>query len=344
MFTDSINVNEQNKLSDNTTNSVCTKLITTQSDYMKYIKDNISLLNDNIVEIYCSGSKQYYYKNNNDNDIKRIIAANFDDHKMYPHELLKSLVDYNNLLLVGNFYDENSYKNFKKSSEVSINKPNKIIHNFRTPIIAILSTTKDCDKMVIQLAMNLTLRKKGIKVENICANSCGMLFGMDVINFDEKVIYPDFIMEVNNRIEFLDAKESDLIIISVQGGIFPYDYRANSYNMGIVPFSYLNACSFDYVILAVNQGYPVEMIAKNLDLIKACQGDYPDSIVIADTLIDSSTINFFDSFESFSLLPDFGKTHKQKLYNLCKKYKTALFDISEVKEGVLIKDIYDKLS
>lgn len=158
-------------------------------------------------------------------------------------------IDKENLEMKVNEHFLGNFKNIVTNTShenISDNKLNYV----NKPIVATMSYGESMDKFDIQFSIYKSLMDSDINVANFSFNPLsGVLKDSFYIKYPNKVEYPNYIYEFNNKI-YINSLESDIVLLSFPGLIdyshFDTQYIGNLYKL------LLTSINIDIIILSVS--------------------------------------------------------------------------------------------
>jgi hypothetical protein len=106
--------------------------------------------------------------------------------------------------------------------------------------------------------ISTTITLAGYMIILITYNSEGALYGFDVFQYPNQVIFPDIVCSINHYISCLEVHdEVEVFIINVGGGI-SFINNQNKQNFGKLSESYLHAVNVDIVVLCITNGVDLD--------------------------------------------------------------------------------------
>lgn len=211
------------------------------------------------------------------------------------------------------------------------------LYQIKTPILAVIGTSKKQGKFTLQMQIRKVLEKKEVKVGQLSTEPTGMVLGSDEMlpsGYDSKFCNENagfMIQAYNKKIHRVDIKGYDIIITGAQSGFVPQSFF-NTNQINIDNFSYLYGIMPDGVILAVNFRDSIDYIKKS---IKAIEGVTNATVFLLalyafNTSIDN-VINVKKEFLTDEQIESFIKQVKEEIgLNVVvsgdERYESTLFD------------------
>lgn len=161
--------------------------------------------------------------------------------------------------------------------DYELDNPVGKLYQFRTPVLAVLGTSKKQGKFTLQMQLHRVMRENGAKLGHLGTEPNSLLLGCDEVlplGYDAKLSHyrgEDIIELVNRKMHVLDKKDFDMILVGGQSGFYPYlKYDTSNINMSQTAFLY--ATCPDGVILCVNFTDPLDYIEQTIKAIEAISG------------------------------------------------------------------------
>ena len=247
-----------------------------------------------------------------------------------PQNLIKS---FNNkeLLFIGKFQNiENnnvlvySHKNFTTDRLSTLNNP----------VVMVAGVSWELGKFDVQQTLWENFTKSDFDVKSVTYNPKGVLYGFDVFEYPEKVVFPDIVCSINNYAFFAENNNDfDLWLINVGGGMFIN--RFNKFSFGKLTEAYFQALDVDVLILVVPTYTSVEVLEINIK--KAFTYGIKEVLfVVSENDFESSSIKSSNAITTY-------RVDKKKYLNNAKYLKNncnrKIFTIEDVNNGKLYEEI-----
>ncbi len=133
----------------------------------------------------------------------------------------------------------------------------EILYGIDVPIVAVAGMGEKTNKVELQLALFLLLKKNDYKVAWISSRKEAVLFGgqpFPFFMFDEKLSEKKKILMYNHYLKWIEQSEHpDVVLIGIPGGVMPDSKKQVGY-FGITAFEILNAVNPDYFIMSLYCG------------------------------------------------------------------------------------------
>ena len=204
-------------------------------EFIPYLKENIKYYYDHLDGIF---KEIRTNKTTTENDISIIFHINPFSIRLEKKSITFSKKDF--------FFGQ-----FKENIiEANIKSHNYKLNYIDKPIVAIMGYGENMDKFNIQAAIYSGLIDNNVKVANFSFNPLVEIFKNSFhIDFPEKIEYPNYIYQFNNKIH-TESKESDILLFSFPGAI---DYfHNNSHNIGKLYKLLLASINIDIIILSIS--------------------------------------------------------------------------------------------
>lgn len=147
------------------------------------------------------------------------------------------------------------------------------LYQIKTPILAVLGTSKKQGKFTLQMQIRKVLKNNNVNVGQLSTEPTGMLLGSDEMmpsGYDSKFCNETssfMIQAYNKKLHKIDVKGYDVIITGAQSGFLPHTFF-NTNQINIDNLSYLYGILPDGVVLAVNYRDSIDYIKKSIDAIE----------------------------------------------------------------------------
>ncbi|MDR2641076.1 MAG: hypothetical protein LBC61_07485 [Candidatus Peribacteria bacterium] len=169
-------------------------------------------------------------------------------------------------------------------------------------------------------------------------NPEGIVYGFDVFEYPQKIIFPDMVCSINNYMYCTEnSKSFDAWIINVGGGMFINNF--NKFDFGKLTEAYFHAVEVDVLILHIPTFIDAEQL--NLHISKAnLFGIKNVFFVVSQYTFEGSTLNSTDSVQMYHVDD---KVYIENINNLKKKSNLKIFTPKDVKKALLYKGIMNIL-
>lgn len=141
------------------------------------------------------------------------------------------------------------------------------LYQIRTPILAVMGTSKKQGKFTLQMQIMKILRERGVKLGALGTEPNSILFGMDSmipIGYDACInsYSGQYMIEAcNEQLHRIDKKGYQLILTGGQSGFLPH-FKFNSNHINIGQVAFLQGIQPDGIILAINYRDSIDYIRK----------------------------------------------------------------------------------
>lgn len=128
------------------------------------------------------------------------------------------------------------------------------IYDIDTPVIVVVGTEQDTDKLNVQLTLKQKFQEKGYAVTLISSRQDGDwkdVYGIPGFMFDHSVSEAEKIIKLNHYVKRIENSEHpDLLIMGVPGAVLPFD-GINHNNFGILAYEMSFAVPGDAAVLCM---------------------------------------------------------------------------------------------
>jgi hypothetical protein len=214
------------------------------------------------------------------------------------------------------------------------------ISSLEKPVVLILGIGENLNKFDIQKNLMQNFIKDKFMPKAITYNPEGALYGFDVFQYPNQVIFPDIVCSINHYMSCLEVyDEVEVFVIDVGGGIF-FINNQNKQNFGKLSESYFHAANVDIVILCITNGVDLN------DLEFAFQkfqnfGVKHIFLMLSHNTFDFSTLETQDGIKTYQLD---SAIYQLSLKNLKENLKEEIFTLEEVKKNQLYQKILEKVT
>lgn len=235
-----------------------------------------------------------------------------------------------NVFSLDSFGLDGYYEQFKKnglfivSPVIDINKEKRKIgklHKIQTPVLGIFGTSSKQGKFTLQLLLRRIFMKNGYDISQISSEPTGILFGIDEtipfgFNSNNKLTDYEFINHLNNVLNKLDKKNSDIIIVGSQSATVTQSFNHLGH-FAIKQIEFLMGTMPDAVVLCVNPNDDIDFISRTINTIENIIPTRVIAIVIYPFVYKNGWNLYNGNLE---------KLNDEQIQYLIKKYKEN-FDI-----------------
>ena len=241
------------------------------------------------------------------------------------------------IICLGNFknntFSKNlvyDYKNFASKNLSDVNKP----------IVLISGLSNSLNKFDVQINLAKNFQKNNIKSKSITYNPEGVLYGFDIFNYPEEIIYPNIVCATNRymfSVESLD--DFNVWLINIAGGNFILSNQ-NKNLFGKLVDVYFDACNVDIFILCINNFINLSKLNNYMSKLKSYGIKYI-FLVFSHNAIQLSSLESQDDVQVYKMNDD---VYERTLKILKENLKEKIFSIDDVKDGKLYKAIIGALT
>lgn len=141
------------------------------------------------------------------------------------------------------------------------------------PVVMVCGTSSKQGKFHVQIELRKRFLADGYNLFQISTEPTGYLFGMDYVYpmGYESTVYvsgQDAILALNNQYEYVDKKNSDILLVGSQSGTIPYQYD-NTSKLTIQQTELLMAINPDAVVLCINYDDDINYVERTMKYIES---------------------------------------------------------------------------
>ncbi len=293
----------------------------------------------NIVAWYNHKKQKFYSFNNNEetNDIDTVLVINSSQYEItISDKLITSLNNNYEIVSIGKF------KNIKSVNTLIYNHNNfnsETLSTLKKPVILITGLSWELGKFTCQTSLAECFTNDNFCMKTLTYNMQGSLYGFDVFEYPDKIIFPDIVCSINKYMYGTESNNDfDGWLVNVGGGMFINNF--NKFSFGKLTEAYFHAANVDILIFYIP---PItDPIHLELNIKKAnAYGIKKIFFVISQNAFQSSTIKSFDGIRAYSID---SKKYSDIIKYLKENFKVEIFTHEDVINGFLYKKIVDVLN
>lgn len=295
-----------------------------------------------VYAVYNVESKKFYDSNGKAvSDFDTILVVNYSQYNVeVPWELIKGFENVD-VLFVGNFNCENNHGlDFKTMIYRHEDFSTTSLTNLSKPIIIIAGLSWDLGKFDLQRTLSKHFGDLNIKTKSVTYNMKGVLYGFDVFEYPQKIIFPDVVCELNNYMFCAESKDDfDCWFVNVGGGMFVNNF--NKFSFGKLLEAYFCATDVDILILCIPTYVNFEDIERNI-MKASCYGIKQILIVVSEYGFEDSSMHSANAIKTYRIDSSKYSSSVNDLKN--NSIDINIFTIDDVRNGLLCDKILSLLA
>lgn len=290
---------------------------------------------NNIVAIYNHNDKKFYsFDGKKTSDFDTILIVNFSQYEISVSDHLVTYFNDYELIFIGKF------KNLKNSliyKHEDFN--NETLSTLDNPLVLITGISWGLGKFDVQKSLMKDFISDKFSVKSVAYNAQGSIYGFDIFDYPEKIIFPDIVCSINNYMCCAEANnEFDLWLVNVGGGMFINNF--NKFSFGKLTEAYFHASDVDILIFCVPTFIDFDQLELNIKKAET-YGIKKILFVVSPNTFEGSTTKSLDAIKTYCV-------DEEKYLNSVKYLREnsneEIFTYKDVLDKKLYKRIIDILS
>ena len=290
---------------------------------------------NNIVAIYNHDDKKFYsFDGKKTSNFDTILIINSSQYELSVSDnLITHFNDYE-LIFIGKF------KNLKNSLIYKHeNFNNETLSALNRPLVLITGISWSLDKFNIQKSLIKNFVNDKFSVKSVTYNAQGSIYGCDIFEYPEKIVFPDIVCSINNYMCCVEANnEIDLWLVNVGGGMFVNNF--NKFSFGKLTEAYFHASDVDVLIFCIPTFVDFDQLELNVKKAET-YGIKKILFVVSPNTFEWSTIKSLDAIKTYCVDEE---KYLNSVKYLRENFNQDIFTYKDVLDKLLYKRIIDILS
>lgn len=292
----------------------------------------------NIIAFFDHDKGEFYsiidHKETKDFDLILLINTSYNDMEIVEH--VKNSYKGYDVVCVGNFLNLDGNKELQTFEEYKATE----LAVLEKPVIAIAGLCNGLNKWDVQLSLLKKMRTDGFEIGAISNNPIGLLYGINVFSYPNKLKFPDIVYSINRFMYLYEIyKNIDAWIINIGGGIDQIN-MLNTYNFGKLMDAYLSAANIDIVILCITPSVDINFLKLEVSYLYK-HGVEKVFFVLSHYDINGTTTDYKNGLQTYYV--DDNKYNSALTY-LNENMEEIVFGMHDLEEGRVYDNIIQTLS